>query len=228
MSKTGLAGEFRKIRTGAQASLQLCRLPVRFQVQSGPTDTGLVAEPSRENTETAIPTVLSSPANHVLDSFTNSHRKASSSRPTSYETHSVTSQKPLEGSGITRKGDTNSQVPAPPFTMVAERRQCTYRPTITPSANIYIHIKRRVWGSLRRAHCKRKLVPSRKQATDKLSGTKISLSSLKIVSRSLLRQDSTCSYQQHHSGVIYKQGRRHEVGPTLCPTMENLDLDGLA
>ena len=27
-----------------------------------------------------------------------------------------------------------------------------------------------------------------------------------------------------HSGVIHKQGRRHEVGPTLCPTMENLVL----
>ena len=26
------------------------------------------------------------------------------------------------------------------------------------------------------------------------------------------------------SGVIHKQGRRHEVGPTLCPTMEYLDL----
>ena len=29
---------------------------------------------------------------------------------------------------------------------------------------------------------------------------------------------------QHHSGVIHKQGRRHEVGPILCSTMENLDL----
>ena len=30
--------------------------------------------------------------------------------------------------------------------------------------------------------------------------------------------------RQHHSSVIHRQGRRHEVGPTLCPTMENLDL----
>ena len=40
----------------------------------------------------------------------------------------------------------------------------------------------------------------------------------------MLQQDSTCSNRQHHSSVIHKQGRRQEVGPTLCPTMENLDL----
>ena len=44
------------------------------------------------------------------------------------------------------------------------------------------------------------------------------------VPRPLLRQDSTCSNRQHHSGVIHKQRRWHEVGPTLCSTMENLDL----
>ena len=31
-----------------------------------------------------------------------------------------------------------------------------------------------------------------------------------------LKQDSTCSNRQHHSSVVHKQGRRHEVGPTLC------------
>ena len=112
--------------------------------------------------------------------------------------------------------------------MVAEGGQCTYRPTITPnvtcSANIYRHTDRREGRSLRRAHCKRNLVPSGKQAAYKLSRTKSSLSGFKRVPRPLLKQDSTCSNGQHHSSVIHKQGRRHEVGPTLCPTMENLDL----
>ena len=93
------------------------------------------------------------PGIHVLDRFTNSHRKASSSRPTSYETHSVASQTQLEGPKITGKGDPNPQVLAPPFTMMAEGRQCTYRPTIKPnktcSANIYRRINRRVGRSLR-------------------------------------------------------------------------------
>ena len=41
-------------------------------------------------------------------------------------------------------------------------------------------------------------------------------SSLKRITGPLCRQDSSCSNRQHHSGVIHKQGRRHEVGPTLC------------
>ena len=57
--------------------------------------------------------VRSGPAVHVPDRFTNSHRKASSPRPATHETHNVASQKQLENTQITRKGDSNSQVPAP-------------------------------------------------------------------------------------------------------------------
>ena len=124
------------------------------------------------------------------------------------------SQKQLEGTGVTRKSDPNLQVPAPPFAMVSKRRQCTLRPTITVnktcSANIYRHINRRVGRSLKQAHTKRNLVRFGKQAAYKLPRTQSSLSSLRRISS--------------HSGVIHKQGRRHEVGPTLCPTLENLDL----
>ena len=49
---------------GAQTRLQFCRLPVRPQLWSGLTDSGLVAEPSRENAETAIPTGLPGPGIH--------------------------------------------------------------------------------------------------------------------------------------------------------------------
>ena len=78
--------------------------------------------------------------------------------------------------------------------------------------------------SLKQTHCKRVLVTARKQAAYKLPGTKSSLSCLERVPRPLYRQDSTCGNRQHYSSVLHKQGRRHEVGPTLCPTMENLDL----
>ena len=40
-----LASEFGKIRAGTKTGFQLCRLPVRSQVRSGPTHTGPVAEP---------------------------------------------------------------------------------------------------------------------------------------------------------------------------------------
>ena len=88
----------------------------------------------------------------------------------------------------------------------------------------YRFIKSRVGCSLKRTHCRRNLVPPGKQVAYQLPGTQGSLSSLTRVPRPLYTQDSTCRDRQHHSGVIHKQGRRHEVGPTLCFTMENLDL----
>ena len=220
----GLDGKFRKIRAGAQAGPRLCRLPVRPQVRSGPIHTRPVAEPLRKSTDTSVPTGLPSLTIHVLDAY--SHRETSLFRSTAYEPHTVASQKQLESTRIIRKGHFNIQVPAPLPTMVAGGKQCAPRSTITPnktcSANIYRRIKRRVGRSLKRTYWKRNLVPPGKQAAYKLSGIKGSLSSLKRVP--LLKQDSSCSNRQHHSSVIHKQGRRHEVGPTLCPTMENLDL----
>ena len=62
-----------------------------------------------------IPTGLPGPGIQVRDRLTNSYRKASSCRPTSYETHSVASQTQLEGPRITGKGDPNPQVLAPPL-----------------------------------------------------------------------------------------------------------------
>ena len=88
----------------------------------------------------------------------------------------------------------------------------------------YRFIKSRVGCSLKRTHCRRHLVPPGKQVAYQLPKTQGSLSSLTRVPRPLYAQDSTCRDRQHHSGVIHKQRRRHEVGPTLCFTMENLDL----
>ena len=111
VSANRLAGELREIRAGAQTRIQSYRLPVRPQIRSGLADSKLVAEPSRENAETAFPTGLPGPGIHVLDRFPNSYRKASSSRPTSYEIHSVASQTQLEGPRITGKGDPKSPGP---------------------------------------------------------------------------------------------------------------------
>ena len=103
--------------------------------------------------------------------------------------------------------------------MVAGGKQCASRSTITPtktfSANLYRLIKRRVGHSLKRAHCKGNLVPSRKQVAHNLSGTKGSLSGLKRVPRPLLEQHSSQGYRQHHSGCIHKQGEGITSGP-LC------------
>ena len=228
MSKIGLAGEFGQVRAGSKADLRFCRLPVRPQGRSGPTDPRPVAEPSGQNIRNNVTSKLSSSTVHVPDRFCNSHRKASSPRPATHETHTVASQAALENTRVTRKSDPNSQILVPSFTMVATGRQCSHRPTITPnkacSANLYRRIKIRVGHSLKQIHCQRDLVTARKQAAYKLFRTQGSVSCLKRVSKPLCKQDSTCGNRQHYSDVVYKQGRRHEVGHTLCPAMENLDL----
>ena len=190
-----LAGEFREIRAGTQTGLQLCRLPVRSQVRPGQTDPGPVAEPSGQDTSTSVTTGLSGPTVHVPDRLANSHRKAGSPRPTAHETHTVASQKQLEGTRISREDYSPTKVPAPSLTMVARGRQCASRSAITSSktcsANIYRRIKRRVGRSLKRFHCKRVLVGAGKQAAHKLSGTQSSVSSPQRVPRPLCRQNSS-------------------------------------
>ena len=137
-------------------------------------------------------------------------------------------EKQFESTRIPGEGYPSSQVLAPSSAMVVGRHKCTRRPTTTPSttcsADLYRRIKRRVGRSLRRAHCKRNIVVARKQTAYKLPRTQSSFSSFKRVPKPLLRQYCSDSHRQHYSSVIHKQGRRHEVGLTLCPTVEDLDL----
>ena len=129
---------------------------------------------------------------------------------------------------VFREGYSFTKVPAPTLTMVARGKQCSPRSTFTPnkacSADIYRRIKRRVGRSLKRVHDKRILVGAGKQAAHKLPGTQSSLSGLKGVPKSLCGKNSSCSNRQYYGGSLHKQGRGHEVGPTVCPSLENLDL----
>ena len=140
----------------------------------------------------------------------------------------MASQKQLEDTGIVRETDSPTQISTSSLTMLAKGRQCPHRPTITPhttcSANLYRCIKRRVERSLKRVHCQRNLVPTGKQVAYKLPRTKSSFSSFKRVPKPMLGQNGSDSNRQHHGGVLHQQGRGHEVGPTVCPTLENLDL----
>ena len=85
-------------------------------------------------------------------------------------------------------------------------------------------IKRRMGRSLKRVHCQRNLVPTRKQIAYKLPRTKSTLFSLKRFPKPMRGKNGSGSNRQHHCSVVHQQGRRHEVGPTLCLTLENLDL----
>ena len=224
----GLAGEHRKVGIGPQASFQLRRLPIRPPVRSGPTDTGQVAKPTGKDTRTHLPTGLFSTGTDVFNRPANRDRETSSPRPTTHEAHSVAPQKKLENTGIPTQTDPSAQISASSLAMVAARRQRSHRPTTTPStacsANLYRRIKRRVGRSLKRAYCQRILVPTGKQIAHKLLGVKSSLSGSKRVPKGLHRQNGASCDRQYHRSSLYQQGRGPEVGPTLCPPMENLDL----
>ena len=187
-----------------------------------------MAKSSRKNTNTAFTTGLSGPSVHVLDRPVNCHRETSSPRPVTHETHTVASQEQLEGTGISREGHPSTQIPAPTLTMVAKRKQCASRSTITPhkacSANFYRRIKRRVGRSRKRAHCKGVLVSAGKQAAHKSPGTKSSSLGFERVPGPMHQPNSPSGHRQYHCSGLHKQRRRHEVGPSLCPTVENLDL----
>ena len=137
----------------------------------------------------------------------------------------VALEKQLEGTRITRQGDTRSQVAPPSLKVVAGGKQCSSRSTITPtkrcSAHIYRCIKRRVGHSLKRTHCKGNLVSSRKQVAHESLGAKGGLSGLKRVPRPLFKQHSPGSHRQHNSGCLYQQRRGDEVGLPVCPIVEN-------
>ena len=187
--------------------------------------------PTPERWQTLTDKILSilsgvpGPAVHVPHRPSNSHRKASPLRSTSYETHTVALEKQLEGTRITGKGDTRPQVAPPPRKVVAGGKQCAFRSTITPtktcSADIYRRIKRRVGRSLKRTHCKGNLVPSRKQVAHKSLGIKGGLSGPKRVPRPLCKHHSPGSHRQHNSGCLYQQRRGGgEVGLPVCDTVE--------
>ena len=137
----------------------------------------------------------------------------------------MASQKQLEGTRITKKGDPSTQVPAPPFTMVAEGRQCTYRPTITPnktsSANIYRCINRRVG----------RLNEHTAGGTGSLPGSKLHINylELKAVFLALKELQDLCSNKivlvaTDNSTVVSYINKEGDMRSHLCPAMENLDL----
>ena len=225
LSGTRVAGEQGEVRAGSQTCLQLCRLLVRPEGGQGQTNRRTLANFDRQNQINTVGSGLPGPTIHVPHRSTHSNRKTSPLRATTHETHTVALEKQLEGPRVTGKGDSGPQVPPPPSKVVAGGKQCAARSTITPSktcsADFYRRIKRRVGRSLRRAHCKGNLVPSREQAAHKPLRAKSSVSSSKRVSNPLLQQDSTDSYRQHNSGCLYQQRGGDEIGLPVCPTVEN-------
>ena len=161
------------------------------------------------------------PDTNVPHRVTDCHRKTGALRSLTHETHTLASQKQLEGPRDNGKDHSHPKVTPPTSKMVAGGKQCYHRSTVTPtktcSANLYRCIKRRMG----RSYCKGNLVPPRKQVAYKPFGAKGGFSDTKRVPRPLLQQHSSGSHRQHNSGCLCQQGRGDEVGLPVCPTVEN-------
>ena len=224
----GMASEPRKIRTGTKTNFQFRRLPVRLERGQGQTHPRTLAESTGLNTGDINLSSVPGPELHVPDRFTDCHRKTGSYGQITHEAYTVAPQEQLENPGDFGENHPHSKITPPTSEMVAGGGQCYHRSNLTPSstcsADLYRRIKRRVGRSLKRAYGKGKLVTPREQTAHKLPRVKSGPSGPKRVSSSLYKQSSSHSYRQHHSGSIYKQGRGNEVGPPVCPIMEDTDL----
>ena len=212
LSRTRLAGEQGEIKTG----LQLRRLPVRPERGQGQTHSRALAGLNNQDSSNIVRSSVPGPAVHVPHRSSHGNRKTNPPSSAPYETHTVALEEELEGTRVPSKGDTSPQVAPPSLKMVAGGKQCASRSTITPTktcfADLYRSIKRRVGGSLKRTYCKGNLVPSRKQATHKPSGTKGGLSGPKRVSRPLFEQPAT----DNNTVVAYINKERGMKSGLLC------------
>ena len=102
--------------------------------------------------------------------------------------------------------------------------QCAERSTPAPSSacrsTIYRRLKRRLGRTLRRLHCKRRLVPPRRPPSYKFSRDESGPSGLTTVRASVQGSDCSCGNRQYHSGLLHKQTGGYEVRLSLCPPLE--------
>ena len=101
VSRTRLAGEQGKVRTGSKTGFQLHRLPVQPKRGQGQTHTRALAGLNRQDSVNTVQSGVSGPAVHVPHRSTHSNRKASPPSLAPYETHTVALEKQLGGHRIT-------------------------------------------------------------------------------------------------------------------------------
>ena len=176
-----MAGEQGKVRAGSQTGLQLHRLPARPERGQGQTNRTTLAGLDTQDQINTVGSALPGPTIHVPHRSTHSNRK----QVHLGRLHIRPIQWHLKNNWrVPESLEKVIPVPKslhPPSKVVAGGKQCASRSTITPSktcsANLYRGIKRRVGRSLRRAHCKGTVVPTREQVTHKPLGAESRISS---------------------------------------------------
>ena len=182
-------GKHAKIRAGSPTGFQLRRLPVRPVDRSSLTHSGPVVNSQTEGAVHQEQEFLHRPAVHVSDRSSDCHRETSLVRAPSYEAYSVALETPLACTGDPREGDSGARVTSSSFILVAERRKRASGSILASasarSTSLYRRFKRRLGRSLRRLHCKRRLVRARTKASHKFSGAQSCLSGPKELRASL-------------------------------------------
>ena len=224
MSRIRLGSEYDQVRVGSHTGLQFRRLPVRPDLWSGITHSGPLASPSREVEVHKEPSQVYRPSVHVSNRSLDSHGEAGLLRSPSHETFAMAPQEELACPRSFGKGDPSPSISLPSLGLVVGRKQCSERATSAPSSarrsTIYRRLKRRLGRTLRRLHCKRRLVPSRRSPSYKFSRDESSPSGLTTVRASVQGSDCSCGNGQYQSGLLHKQTGGYEVRLSLCPPLE--------
>ena len=224
MSAVRLGSKYDQVRVSSQTGLQFCRLPVRPDHRPGSTHSGPVGNPSGEIEVHERPSPVYGSTVHVLDRPPDGHRETSVCRSPSYEAHSVAPEETLACPGSPRESYSGPPVAPSSFGLVVGRGQCAERSTPAPSSarrsTIYRRLKRRLGRTLRRLHCKRRLVPPRRPPSYKFSRDESSPSGLTTVRASVQGSDCSCGNRQYYSGLLHKQTGGYEVRLSLCPPLE--------
>ena len=228
VSRVGLVGKHAKIRAGSPTSFQLRRLPVRPVDRSSLTHSGPVVNSQTEGAVHQEQEFLHRPAVHVSDRSSDCHREASLVRAPSYEAYSVALETPLACTGNPREGDSGARVTPSSFRLVAGRRKrasgSIFASASARSTSLYRRFKQRLGRSLRRLHCKRRLVRARTKTSHKFSGAQSCLSGPKELRASLSGSNCSDCHRQYNGGLLHQQGRGYEIRLSLCPPVENSDL----
>ena len=183
-----------------------------------------MAEPSEKTFRHIVPTGLSGPAVHVPDWSVDSHRKTSSPR----RLH----MRPIQWHLKNNWRVPEKVIPIPKSLhphlqwCLQEDRVLSGQPLhpIKHALQIFTDASKEGWG----AHLNERTargswsIPESKLHINYLE-LKAVLLALRV-QRSLYRPDSTGGNRQHYRCLLHKEGGRHEVGPTLCPSLENPDL----
>ena len=223
LARPGLGGQSFKIRTDPTAGIQLCRPPFRPLSRSVQTHSGEGDSLVTENQPSVGTRDLFCQAVHVPNRA-DSHRKTGSVGTASYETHSMAFKETLACLGSPGKARSPAKISSCSPEVVVGPKQCSKRSTVTPITSrpptVYRCLKQMPGRTLRRLHCKRPLVQTRRHLAHKLSRAQSGFGGHETVLAFVLGSDHPGLHRQHNRGFLHQQGGRYEIMLSLCPPLE--------